>query len=122
MKRRKKSKKALSTALLFVALSGFAALPVQAANTVITDGNWTATSTVAATTQKTITVSDVMDTSSALKVTAYQVAKGVYKDGKLVSYTLCDSTNAPIADLHRLLLKLRQLQTIFLRTALHLQV
>ena len=99
MKRRKNSKKALSTALLFVALSGFAALPVQAANTVITDGNWTATSTVAATTQKTITVSDVMDTSSALKVTAYQVAKGVYKDGKLVSYTLCDSTNEPIADL-----------------------
>lgn len=99
MKRRRNFRRILSVALAAAALSSFTAIQAYAANTVITNGEWTATSTVAATTQKTITVTEVKDTSANLKVTAYQLAKGVYKDGKLVSYTLCDGTNAPIADL-----------------------
>ncbi len=99
MKKRRNFTKLFCVALAAAALSGFSATQAMAANTVITDGTWTATSTVAATTQKTITVTDVKETSASLKVTAYQLAKGVYKDGKLVSYTLCDSTNASVADL-----------------------
>ena len=78
-----------------------AVVPAFAANNKITTGTWTATSTTAADTIKTITVTDVEDSATALEVVAYQVAKGTYKDGKLTGYVLCDSTNASIADLEQ---------------------
>lgn len=82
--------KVLTLALAAAAVASMSTMSVFAANTVITDGNWTATGTDAATTKKTITVTSVTDTKA--KVTAYQIVKGVYTDGKLSKYVLCDDS------------------------------
>jgi len=87
--------KVLTLALAAATIASMSTMSVFAANTVITDGNWTATGKDAATTKKTITVTSVTDTQA--KVTAYQIVKGVYTDGKLSDYVLCDATTA-IAD------------------------
>ena len=87
--------KVLTLALAAATVAGMSSMSVFAANTVITDKNWTATSTDAATTKKTITVTSVNDTEA--KLTAYQIVKGVYTGGKLSKYVLCDNTTA-IAD------------------------
>ena len=89
--------KVLTLALAAATVAGMSSMSVFAANTVITDKNWTATSTDAATTKKTITVTSVNDTKA--KLTAYQIVKGVYTGGKLSKYVLCDNTTA-IADFH----------------------
>ena len=73
--------KVLTLALAAAAIASMPAMSVFAANTVITNGAWTATGTDAATTKKTITVTSVTDTNA--KLTAYQIVKGVYTDGKL---------------------------------------
>ena len=50
-------------------------------------------------TRKTITVTNVNDgASTPVVVTAYQIVKGTYKDGKLTDYVLCDPSNVVIAD------------------------
>ncbi len=91
--------KILIAALAAATVSTMAAVPAFAENTKITTGTWTATSETAATTMKTITVTNVNDdTAAALDVTAYQIIKGTYKDGKLTGYTLCDGTNTSIRD------------------------
>ena len=82
--------KVLTLALAAATIASMSTMSVFAANTVITDGNWTATGKDAATTKKTITVTSVTDTQA--KVTAYQIVKGVYTDGKLSDYVLCDNT------------------------------
>ncbi len=87
--------KVLTLALAAATVAGMSAMSVSAANTVITDSKWTATSTDAATTKKTITVTSVNDTEA--KLTAYQIVKGVYTGGKLSKYVLCDTSTA-IAD------------------------
>ena len=98
--------KVLTTALAAAALTSMTVLPVFAQNTVIPkDSDWTgsdATQTAPGTAIKTldtITVKDVTDTAAALNVTAYQIVKGSYKDGKLTGYVVCDPTNVSIADL-----------------------
>ena len=87
--------KVLTLALAAATIASMSTMSVFAANTVITDGTWTATGTDAATTKQTITVTSVTDTKA--KVTAYQIVKGVYTGGKLSDYVLCDATTA-IAD------------------------
>ena len=99
----------LTAALATAVFAGMCVIPAFAANTVITDGNWigsdadlTANPQVPGTaraTVKTITVKEVNDTSSNLRVTAYQVVKGTYSDGKLTGYVLCDTANAPISNI-----------------------
>lgn len=108
MGKRKISKlsKVIFAALMVSAIGVSSVMPVFAANTVITDGTWVGSDYVSATetgtaitTAKTITVTNVNDTAAALEVTAYQLVKGTYKDGKLTDYILCDPANAGIADL-----------------------
>lgn len=105
MSKRKVSKVILA-ALMVSAIGAMSAMPAFAANTVITNGTWTNSDYVSATNLGTarltnceIKVTDVADTSEGLTVTAYQIVKGTYKDGKLTGYVLCDATNAPIVDM-----------------------
>ena len=105
MSKRKVSKVILA-ALMVSAIGAMSAMPAFAANTVITNGTWTNSDYVSATNLGTarltnceIKVTDVADKSEGLTVTAYQIVKGTYKDGKLTGYVLCDATNAPIADM-----------------------
>ena len=105
--------KMLLAALAVASISTFAIVPVFATNTVITNGTWIGSDYVAADvangieeqagtairTNHQITVTNVQDAAANLDVTAYQVVKGTYKDGKLTGYVLCDDTNAVIADM-----------------------
>lgn len=88
--------KILAITLTAAALTAFTGTGVYAAHTVA--DNWTATSTTAADTLKTITVKNVDDTSNTLQVVAYQIVKGTYKDGKLTGYVLCND-NISIANM-----------------------
>ena len=83
--------KVLTLALAAATVAGMSAMPVFAANTV-TD-TWTVT---AGASRGTITVQGVKE--AGVTVTAYQIVKGVYSEGKLNDYALCDATNAKIAD------------------------
>ena len=83
--------KVLTLALAAATVAGMSAMPVFAANTV-TD-TWTVT---AGASTGTITVQNVKE--DGVTVTAYQIVKGVYSEGKLNDYALCDETNAKIAD------------------------
>lgn len=109
-----KISKVIFTSLMVSAIVGTSAIPAFAANTVIPSGNnWINSDYVAANqeqgvvedlgtarlTNHAITVTDVSDMSTNLTVTAYQIVKGTYKDGKLTGYVLCDVTNATIADM-----------------------
>lgn len=103
---KKKVSKVLLAALMVAAVGAMSAMPAFAANTVITNGTWIGSDYVsdanlgtARLTNCEIKVTDVADTSEGLTVTAYQLVKGTYKDGKLTGYVLCDATNAPIADM-----------------------
>lgn len=103
--------KLLTVTLAAATLTGMTALPVFATNTIV--DSWVGSDAVKAdqeagidanpgtaiTTQKTITVTNVDDKSESLQVTAYQLVKGTYKDGKLTGYVLCDPDKASIADL-----------------------
>ena len=105
MSKRRVSKVILA-ALMVSAIGTMSAMPAFAANTVITNGTWVDSDYVSAQnpgtavrTHHTITVTNVVDTSSNLTVTAYQIVKGTYKDGKLTGYVLCDAANANIANM-----------------------
>ena len=74
------------------AVTGLGASAHTVANT------WTVTSETAELTTKQITVKNVKDKSSSLRVVAYQIIKGSYKDGKLTNYVVCDD-GIQIADL-----------------------
>ena len=106
MKKIKKHPKILFATLTAASIAAMSALPAFAANTVITDGTWVGSDYVdaahagtAISTRNTITVTNVADTSANLKVTAYQIVKGTYSDGKLTGYVLCDAANAVLADM-----------------------
>lgn len=119
MKKTKSLSKILVAALAVSMVAGSSVMSVFAANTVVTenaDNNaWVGSDYVDAThpgtairTVHTITVTNVQDTvnsqsvaqsSTPLDVTAYQIVKGTYKDGKLTGYVLCDPTNATMADM-----------------------
>ena len=109
-----KISKVIFASLMVSAIVGTSAISAFAANTVIPSGNnWINSDYVAANqeqgvvedlgtarlTNHAITVTDVSDMSTNLTVTAYQIVKGTYKDGKLTGYVLCDATNATIADM-----------------------
>ena len=101
----------LTVTLAAATLTGMTALPVFATNTIV--NKWVGSDAVEAdqehgiaanpgtaiTTKQTITVTNVDDKSESLQVTAYQLVKGTYKDGKLTGYVLCDPDKASIADL-----------------------
>ena len=53
---------------------------------------WTLTTEDARPTLKTISASNINETG--VTVTAYQIVKGTYKDGKLTGYTLCDGLSS----------------------------
>jgi LPXTG-motif cell wall-anchored protein len=114
MKRMNKVSKSIFATLMVSTIVGASAIPAFAANTVISDGDpWINSDYVAADvanniaedlgtarlTNHSITVTNVSDTSANLVVTAYQLVKGTYKDGKLTGYVLCDATNAAIANM-----------------------
>ena len=109
-----KISKVIFASLIASAIVGTSAISAFAANTVYNAGdNWVGSDYVdathtgtAITTKKTITVTNVNDrrtgvtnSNTVLDVVAYQLVKGQYKDGKLTGYTLCDATNASIADM-----------------------
>lgn len=120
---KKRIPKVFAVALSAAMLASLSATTAFAANTVITNGQWNYTTFVAgdpnadpptaddngtaALTANTITVTNVDDidpndanqVNNNFAVTAYQIVKGQYKDGKLTGYVLCDPTNAPIADM-----------------------
>lgn len=103
---KRKVSKVILAALMVSAIGAMSAMPAFAANTVISNGTWVDSDYVSAQnpgtavrTHHTITVTNVVDTSSNLTVTAYQIVKGTYKDGKLTGYALCDKTNAVIANM-----------------------
>lgn len=83
--------KVLTLALAAATVAGMSAMPVFAVNTV-TD-TWTVTEGAS---RGTITVQGVKE--SGVTVTAYQIVKGVYSEGKLNDYALCDANFAKIAD------------------------
>ena len=103
--------KLLTVTLAAATLTGMTALPVFATNPPIVN-QWVGSDAVEAdqehgiaanpgtaiTTKQTITVTNVDDKSESLQVTAYQLVKGTYKDGKLTGYVLCDPVKARIAD------------------------
>ena len=110
----RKISKVIFASLIASAIVGTSAISAFAANTVYNAGdNWVGSDYVdathtgtAITTKKTITVTNVNDrrtgvtnSNTVLDVVAYQLVKGQYKDGKLTGYTLCDATNASIADM-----------------------
>ena len=96
-----KFSKIMAMALASISLASFTMMGALAESTVITDGAWTATTQTASATLKTITVKNVEDTSDKLEVTAYQIVKGTYKDGKLTGYALCDAENAAIENIEK---------------------
>ncbi len=95
--------KILTAALAAATVASMSVMPVFAQNTVVP--TWTGSDYVAAdpeadppvaeqtgTARKTIdtiTVTDLRETDN-LEVTAYQIVKGTYKDGRLTGYVLCD--------------------------------
>ncbi len=105
MSMKSKIKKILTAVLAFAATASFTIMPVFAQNDVIINGTWVGSDADGANsaigTVKQIKVTNVKDASDNLKVTAYQLAKGVYKDSKLTGYVLCDPENADIKDLEK---------------------
>ena len=101
----KKSASKLLTAVLTASLlSSMMATTVFASNTIVETWNGSDYTNAenpgtAQKTKKLITAKNINDTTAGLKVTAYQIVKGVYKGGKLTGYTLCDETKAPIANM-----------------------
>ena len=110
---KKYATKVLVAALSTAVIAGMSVMPVFA-QVSVTNGPWigsdatvdaeTGEVTAAGTaiqTKKTITVTDVNDDVSGRVVTAYQLVKGTYKDGKLTGYVLCDPTKASLADMEK---------------------
>lgn len=92
--------KVLAVGVLAASMVSLSAAPMYAANTVYTNGQWTATSDTAANTKQTITIiPNEADEDKDLTVIAYQIVKGTYKDGKLTGYVLVDSTKAALEDI-----------------------
>lgn len=97
--------KALAITLACAGTTLFSVGSVYAANTVITEGPWVYSdadgANVARYTKGTITVLEVNDAgrnATPVTVTAYQIVKGSYENGRFVEYVLCDTTNAPLAN------------------------
>ena len=93
---KKTLKRLLSLIIATFLILSFSIVPAIATQSDPT--TWTLTTEDARPTLKTITVNKVYS-HYYLTVTAYQIIKGTYKDGKLTGYELCDSVNAPIANI-----------------------
>ena len=109
--------KILTAALAAATVASMSVLPVFAADSVFPQGGWvysdedpTADHTdpetygTARKTAGTITVTDLRE-ADGLTVTAYQIVKGVYKNGVLAGYTVCDLGKDPDDDTKGLTIK-----------------
>lgn len=103
--KKKTIKRILTLAVAAAALATLPGTSVFAANTVITNGTWIGSDAAgedagtAVRTNHLITVTNVQDTATNLDVTAYQIVKGTYKDGKLTGYVVCNPAEVSIEDI-----------------------